>query len=361
MSSVVMSISDVNTSFLTEILRKNNCLLYGEVTKVRRQPCSQIATSGLVYRLHLSYSSTANISAPSSLIFKLPSMPGDYKERMHWSPYRREVLFYQHFASVHIPFVPRCYDIAWDEQIEQFHLLLEDMLPDSYQIDWQMGFGFSELCQIVDWLATFHATWWNHPDLASWSNDLSPLLNQMTIEKEHENVKRILEIFSDSIDNREKALFYKVIHYWDQLTDMQDDTPLTLCHGDLHPNNIFMPRSMSTSMKVIDWQCFHRGYGISDIADLLSLFLHPYTQKTWNEVLLKRYCSKLLEYHLIYPFEKCYRDYRIEVAKNLLMPLIQTCIPNLHTSAVLHCFRNAVVAFDDNFKGLEDEIFRSFY
>jgi aminoglycoside/choline kinase family phosphotransferase len=203
--------------------------------------------------------------------------------------------------------------------------------------------------QAVDWLASFHAIWWNHPQLAAWKSGLRPLQGMDENISKTSQIKRLWNAVDGRFGEREKCLCQEIGSRWPALIESQADSPYTLCHGDFHPMNMFVPEFPARrSMHVIDWQFCYIGVGISDLADYLGLFVHPQLRREWEGELIRRYWKGLLAHGVThYSLEDCIRDYRTEIAKNLLMPLFQMRIPNLPLAGVVQCQRNAILAFDD--------------
>lgn len=354
---MITSLNEITPEWLTYTLEKNGLLNGEEVSKITRRPCNNIATSGCLYRLNVSYNQRSN--APSAFVLKLPATEQENEtiaaKSLHWWPYRREMLFYLHLSDKISPFVPQCYDSGWDESSSRFHLLLEDCLPNRYQVNWEYGPNIEELEHLVQFLADLHAKWWG--DNRRYAM-FPPLLTEAIIDEELLDVKDLMNELGSCIEKKHISLFYSIAERWSDLVAYQASTPLTLCHGDLHMHNVFFNKLSYYGMKVVDWQLCHFGYGVSDLANIFGVFLHPYTRRQKEITLLKKYCDRLRTHQIHYSFENCYHDYKIEVTKKLILPLIQKNIPNLHKSAILQCLRNSIIAFEDLVGGLENEIFR---
>ena len=96
----------------------------------------------------------------------------------------------------------------------------------------------------------------------------------------------------------------------------------TLVHGDAHFWNLLYPRDPTSENTVIlDWQTYHSGRGVDDLAYTLVL---PYPHRTpANEhALVARHHAALVRNGVVkYPWETCWLNYRQAAADVLLYPL----------------------------------------
>jgi hypothetical protein len=118
-----------------------------------------------IMRLRLSYDGVAT-GAPASIILKtgLPE-----RANAKWNPDRREVAFYNQIAAgMPTGLVPRCFEAVWEENTNDWHLLLEDR-TDSHSIasNWPLPATFEQNKQIVVARARLHAAWWDDSRLGA--------------------------------------------------------------------------------------------------------------------------------------------------------------------------------------------------
>lgn len=348
-NSSTASLKDVTLEWLTSVLNQEGNSSTYDVKNLKRRPCNNVSTSSVLYRLELN-GTKGEEEFQTSLIFKLPRSNEECKEFSKIENfYKREVIFYQVFAPQMITLVPKCIDLAWNEENHDFHLLLEDCQLSGKQNPILIGPTLKELYQSIEWLAVVHSQWWNHTELNKWSGLLSSWQNVKPINLAH------FSLINEWFGKREKDLLLYVLDQWDSILSTQVNASKTLCHGDFHPMNIFYPvNSEFKNPKIIDWQFCHIGLGVSDLADYLSLFIHPQLRKRYEDILVRFYWEKLIEHGVTnYTFKQCVKDYESEVIKNIAMPLFQLQIPNLPLSVIVQCFRNVILAADGLIEGVK--------
>ena len=97
----------------------------------------------------------------------------------------------------------------------------------------------------------------------------------------------------------------------------------TLTHADLHADNVlFRARGQSVEAVVIDWQLYEAGIGPCDVAHLLAFGLEPQDRRAAEDVLVRRYHAGLVAAGVrAYSLDACVADYRLGIARNLLVLL----------------------------------------
>jgi len=92
--------------------------------------------------------------------------------------------------------------------------------------------------------------------------------------------------------------------------------PLTLCHGDVHLDNIFFHERFPGGCALVDFGNMHLGQGLSDVAFFLATNVPIDTRRQHEEGLLRAYHQSLLEHGVAeesYPWERCWLDYRLQL------------------------------------------------
>src|SRR4051812_24759687 len=143
---------------LTDPLRRAGVLGDGRVTAVEVVQVRPTILSRIT-RLRPIYAGDAP-DAPTALLVKAP-LP----ERLDagWHGGRHEVTFYTEVAPRMAPgVVPRCFDGAWDEATNDWHLLLED-LTDTHATPtvWPLPPSEADCRRILAARARFQAAWWD--------------------------------------------------------------------------------------------------------------------------------------------------------------------------------------------------------
>ena len=94
------------------------------------------------------------------------------------------------------------------------------------------------------------------------------------------------------------------------------EPPLTVCHGDVHLDNLFFDEFFPGGLKMIDFGNMFFGQGCNDLAFFLGTNLEPEVRRQHEEPLLRLYHAGLLENGVSeteYPFARCWDDYRFNM------------------------------------------------
>ncbi len=98
--------------------------------------------------------------------------------------------------------------------------------------------------------------------------------------------------------------------------------PLTLCHGDLHLENVFFAERFEPhGASVLDFGNMTFSQALSDIAFFLSHNVTIDVRRSYEAEVLQHYYAKLLEYGLSprdYSWAQCWRDYRFQLWRPLI-------------------------------------------
>ena len=99
---------------------------------------------------------------------------------------------------------------------------------------------------------------------------------------------------------------------------------VTLCNGDSHIYNFMLPKKITDKPVIVDFQFWHEGIGISDLAHLTRVnFSNKHKEYIQNQ-LVEHYYKSLLQYGITgYSWNDCFIDYRKSVASMVLIPLWQ--------------------------------------
>jgi hypothetical protein len=150
--------------YLTDALRRAGALGAGRVRDVVVESSKATILSRII-RLRLSYDGPAT-DAPASLILKT-GLPERADARRN--PGQYEVAFYTQVAAA-IPEapVPCCFDAVWNEDTNDWHLLLEDLTDSHFTLTyWPMPPTRPQSEAIVAARARFHAALWDDPRLGT--------------------------------------------------------------------------------------------------------------------------------------------------------------------------------------------------
>jgi len=231
---------------------------------------------------------------------------------------RREVDFYRHVRERPgraLP-VPACHDASYEG--DGGRLTLERLLT-AQQVSLSRH---DALVLAVDALASIHATFWGNVPLP-WTAAL-PLAGtgrpdagtqRARLERACWHEPRIL---SD-----EDALTIGDVIESGVIEALARPAHRTLAHADLHFDNIlFRTRGAAVEAVVIDWQLYESGIGPCDVAHALVFGLEPQDRRAAEDVLVRRYHAGLVAAGVrAYSLEACIADYRLGIARNVLVLL----------------------------------------
>jgi hypothetical protein len=197
----------VEPEYLTDVLRRSGALRDGRVCNVVVENSKSTVISRII-RLGLFYDSAAS-GAPGSLILKtgLPERAG-----AKWNSGRQEVAFYMQVATqMSAPLVPRCFDAVWDDDTNNWHLLLEDLTNSHFTLaSWPMPPTLEQSERIIAVRARFHAGWWDDPRLGvsigTWVEPHDPPLRLFA-----EEFARFADRVGDRLPAERRSIYERLI------------------------------------------------------------------------------------------------------------------------------------------------------
>lgn len=312
--------AEATPAWLTAVLRRSGALPFGTVAavEVTRTHHEQLHSASAF--LALTYTD-APPDAPQALFLKLPRQP-DAPGPL--STGAREVKLYQAAASMprRMPLIP-CYDAVYDQATRRYHLLLADLSATHDQPAWHLSVGDAYITRTVDCLAQLHAAWWQHPALAA-------IAGTPPAETERsEAAKHLRAAFSAFAEASGAALspagrtsYERMLAALPTPWQTKQLQRQTLVHGDAHFWNLLYPRDpASENTVIIDWQTYHSGRGVDDLAYTLVL-RDPQRTPANEHALVARYHAALVRNGIAdYSWATCWLDYRQAAADMLLYPL----------------------------------------
>lgn len=318
MNRVPTVIGDVDSAWLTGALRRSGRLADSEsVTLVRTDPLtSGTAFSTLMYRLRLD----GPPGTPQSAILKLP-IEGPVRDLLDGiGAYRRELTFYRELAPNLPVRVPEAYIAEMSTDGTDFVLLLED-LAHLRPGDQLTGLTLPQAEDAVEYLAAFHGWAWEHNRLTEFADRFPPLDGPVGSAVQ----QQFGQIFAANWPEARQYVSGDAAKVGDCLPDLIPfyinalATPRTIAHGELRAENLFLPPDGGILM--LDFQTVGLHAGIVDVAYLISQSLPTAVRQGRDEVLVRRYHQGLLAAGVTdYAFDQAWKQYRIAVAFNLILP-----------------------------------------
>ena len=305
---------------ITEALRRSGVLGKSWVRDVRVESSRSTLLSRII-RLRLSYEGATD--APKSLILKtgLPARASEVAHSGH-----REVEFYTQAGATSAGVVPRCFEASCDQDMKDWHLLLED-LTDSHVIGttWPLPPTAEQCESIISALARLHAGWWDDPRLGvsvgTW----------VDIETANQGIGRLgdrYKVFAERLGDRlpvERRELYK---------RFIDTAPHLLARYHSHRNlsivhvwNFFLPRDGGSDVRLFDWDAWRIGLATHDLAYMMATHWYPERRQRMEQSLLDRYHVVLLAHGVRgYDRRALQDDYRLAVLWQLATPVWQEAI-----------------------------------
>jgi hypothetical protein len=308
--------------YLSEALRSSGALNDGRVRDVVMEN-SKATILSRIMRLRLSYDGVA-LGAPSSIILKT-ALP----ERAHakWNSGRHEVAFYRQIAAA-MPagLVPHCFEAVWEEDTNEWHLLLED-LTDTHSIasNWPLPATLEQNKQIVAARARLHAAWWDDPRLGvSIGTWIDPTDTQ--IQAFAEQVARFADRVGDRLAPERRDIYQRLIDAAPHLnTRYHVHRNMTIVQGDAHIWNVFLPQaSGSDDLRIFDWDGWRVDVATDDLAYMMALHWFPDHRRRHEQKLLDHYHRALLAHGVSgYDRRALGEDYRLSVLWQIATPVWQ--------------------------------------
>lgn len=325
------NLEELTPERLTDILRNAGHLIAGQVESINVTSSKTIITSTIAF-LDVTYSS-AESALPTKLFLKF-AFPDHQlgNELLLWTA-RNEEAYYRKIAPrSDLPPSQDILDVRIDSDTLQFHLLMADVSETHFQHNWDellmVPARAATWEQVFGLLATFHAQWWDHPDLGSDIGQL-PSVDQVVygleVERLRDNVRHFADRLGEFLPLARRDLYERILDAIPQMRDRQgrrrltEGGHLTLNHGDAHLGNVFFPRDPATHATfLIDWQTCCVQTGTNDLASNIFTW-YPDRRRALEKPLVEHYHRTLTEAGVTgYTWEDCWHDYRLSALRMML-------------------------------------------
>ena len=247
---------------------------------------------GQLARVHLR---STDPSVPATVIVKMASAdPGAQFIGQLLRVWEREHRFYAD-AAPHVRVrVPRAYvNIA-----EPPCLVLEDLAP-AIPGDHVAGATLHQAERAIDLIARHHASWWEHPLLASfdWMPDLDDPSIQSFPSMFAMGWPTFLERYGDIVAPRTLRWCEAFIEQVPEWIAGHRHEPVTLIHGDFRLDNLFFDDGPGGTgeVSVIDWQMAMRAPGGTDLVYFCANNLTVDMRRRHEQDLIDRYLRGLFD------------------------------------------------------------------
>ena len=228
---------------------------------------------------------------PQSVIVKLPTNdPGARFIGEMMRVWEREHLCYRDVVPHMSIRVPR----ALVNVGEPPCLVLEDLSP-SVPGDHVAGATLDQAQRAIDLLARHHATWYEHPLLATltWMPGLDDPGILMLAQTFAVGWPQFLDRYGAELPTRCLRWCEQFVSGIPAWIARHTDEPVTMTHGDFRLDNLFFLEDGSVA--VIDWQLSMRAPGQADLVYFCANNLTVEMRRTHEDELIKRYVTGLYE------------------------------------------------------------------
>ena len=362
MARPLANLDELSPQWLTETLKKEGHLPAGKVEAVDVTSSKPIITSTIAF-LDATYSSDSP-ELPNKLFLKFAN-PGSKLDELAAEAALKEETYYRTLA-------PRCdpcpsrnvLDVQVDAASRQFHLLMPDVSETHFQYEaFSLPMPSERNKRLFEILASFHAQWWDHPDLSE--IDRMPEEDTVVYGVNAEKIDACFQPFADALGEflspARLKLYERILASIPKQRDLRgkrrltEARNLTLIHEDAHPGNVFFPKDPETHDPfLIDWQMWRIHVGTNDVAYMPVLAWYPDRRGAVEQSLAEHYYQKLIEGGVEeYSWEDCWHDYRLSALRMMLkVPLFSSV--GVGVGACYQLMERSFLNFDD--LGLEELI-----
>lgn len=273
-----------------------------------------------IFRVQLTWNRQTD-GCPDSIVAKLNSVDPQhdrYWARPGFSAYEKEARFYHEVAPGANLRTPECYYHEIDRDARRSVLLLEDMV-DARPGDQVDGCSAEDAITAArDW-ACFNATFWENnrlrevPDLPGYTAGIENLQERFNVAW-----SAYLDQFSDQIPDKIRQIGQALMGSGATYVRGQlDRSPKTLCHGDLHLDNLFFTDE-PPGIAVIDWNGLRAGPGMWDLSHLMCQGLEAEIRRGCENDIFSAYCETLAAHGVKgYGVAEAWRDYRLSLLTHI--------------------------------------------
>jgi hypothetical protein len=309
---VITHIEQVTSGWLTEVLANQGVLTAGEVTgfEVDRGRGNWSTNA----RLSLRYSAEARGSLPKNLFLKIVQI--DLEDEFFGES---EVTYYTR-DYVDVPDAPliRCYDAAFSEAAQSYHILLDNISATHVEADHKkptLEYGLA----LADGLAVMHARWWGAQRLTEAQAPIHSSDHiQRFVDIAEPGVGHILSRFTGELEPHWPELIHALFaaHPQAMINRTGNDNGFTLIHGDAGSYNILVPKMGDRPIYLIDRQPFNWSLttwlGVYDLAYAMVLDWEVDNRRALEIPVLQQYHQQLQDKGIQgYSWEQLFDDYRL--------------------------------------------------
>lgn len=285
--------SEIDAAWLDAALHAGGLAREATVTEAHTEPVDGgVGVMGEITRFGLTWSDPADPTLPTSVIAKLPSaLPENRELGLLLGFYESEHRLYSELSTELGLRTPKCWFSGGDAASGRYALIIEDV--GCYErVDQVDGADLAHAEQVVDALASMHATWWHSPKLKA-----LPWLSAGhgdAIKIYGDIMQAAWPAFATATEAatnaEDRALTERFIASFNDVVDAVADDPWTLVHRDFRVDNMMFD---GDGPIVFDWASPAIGGGFYDFAYFVGGSLSTETQQSAWSALVERYVDGL--------------------------------------------------------------------
>jgi thiamine kinase-like enzyme len=235
-----------------------------------------------------------------------------------------ELPFYRDIAArLQCPFIPKFFAGGTDEMTGRTWVLMEDLSASHERPSEEpLPPTLARSTKLVEALAQFHAAGWNNIE---WQRTRPTLWERLRSSEWLEAAsERLFSQAGDALNSRTRDVYAKFLRGYPSLVERSEKLQgKTVVHGDAHVWNWMLPRDgTGDGPKLIDWDAWHIGVGVWDLAYMMALQWDREVRQRFEPSLLDRYYAALTASGVNgYSREALQEDYRLAVLLHLRTPI----------------------------------------
>jgi hypothetical protein len=312
---LITSLDQVTTAWLTNVLTKSGALTRGGVATLDLDGTERELSTNA--KIRVGYTTGSRGEMPQRLFLKM--VDADMEEEF-FGP--SEVDYYtRDYVGLSGAPLPRCYDAAYSEQEQRYHLLIDDM-SETHTEAWTKAPTLANGLALSEGLALMHAHWWGS-QLLEEAGALAPTAEQIRrfVNIAEPGAGHIIKRFSTELEphwpEMIRALFAR--HPQAMIERTSNGNGFTIIHGDVNQSNTLFPRNADRPIYIIDRQPFDWSLtiwlAVYDLAYAIVPRWEVETRRKHEEQILRHYHHRLIEYGVQgYSWEQLFDDYRLSAA-----------------------------------------------
>lgn len=314
-NEVIVSVEQVNSAWLTAVLRQSGALKAGVVEAFEVVEGETRLSSNA--RLKLRYSAGAQGDLPEKLFLKMVNT--DLEDEFFGDSELTYSL--RDYAGVADAPLVRAYDGAYSEAEQRYHLLMDDV-SETHVASIARPLSLEHGYALAEGLAALHARWWGREGIGAYGATLpSAEVIRRYVDMCEPGAGHVIEGCADELKPHWAGalLEFYAQHPRLMVERTGDANGFTMVHGDVNAFNVLIPKEGDRPIYLIDRQPYDWSLttwlGVSDFSFALVIDCAPETRRQLEQPILKHYHEQLMQRGVQgYTWEQLWHDYRLAAA-----------------------------------------------